>query len=130
VPRRRCAFDVAIIERTALSPIPRTNDSFVELPEQVTSPVRERVDPVSAMSAASAASAPHNVRTLREVLSCKNVFKELTMNGDDRRRRVVAAQGLAALALFLFAHGAHAATPPMHANQGAGAPAAAVQARP
>jgi len=34
------------------------------------------------------------------------------MNDNDRRRRTVAAQGLAALALFVFAHGAHAATAP------------------
>jgi predicted lipoprotein len=67
---------------------------------------------------------------LREVLSCKNVFRELTMNGDERRRRVVAAQGLAALALFLFAHGAHAATPVTHADQGMRGSAAAAQMRP
>lgn len=32
------------------------------------------------------------------------------MNDEHRRRRAVAAQGFAALALFVFAHGAHAAT--------------------
>jgi hypothetical protein len=39
------------------------------------------------------------------------------MNGDERKRRAVAAQGFAALALFLFAHSAHAATLPAHAQQ-------------
>ncbi len=34
------------------------------------------------------------------------------MGEDDRRRRRVAAQGFAAVALFMFAHGAHAATVP------------------
>jgi hypothetical protein len=34
------------------------------------------------------------------------------MKEDDRRRRTVAAQGFAAIALFMFAHSAHAATPP------------------
>jgi hypothetical protein len=38
------------------------------------------------------------------------------MNGDDHRRRAVTAQGFAALALFVFAHGAHAATVPPHAQ--------------
>ena len=32
------------------------------------------------------------------------------MNENERRKRVVTAQGLAALALFVFAHGARAAT--------------------
>jgi predicted lipoprotein len=32
------------------------------------------------------------------------------MNEEHRRRRVVAAQGFAAVAFFVFAHGAHAAT--------------------
>jgi hypothetical protein len=36
------------------------------------------------------------------------------MNGDPTRKRVLAAQGLAALAYFFFAHGAHAATPVQH----------------
>jgi hypothetical protein len=36
------------------------------------------------------------------------------MDGEERKRRTIAAQGFAALALFLFAHGAHAATPPAH----------------
>lgn len=36
------------------------------------------------------------------------------MKGDDKRRRAVAAQGFAALALFVFAHGARAATMPAH----------------
>jgi hypothetical protein len=35
------------------------------------------------------------------------------MNEHDRRRRTVAAQGFAAVALFVFAHGARAATAPM-----------------
>ena len=34
------------------------------------------------------------------------------MGEDDRRRRIFAAQGLAALALFVLAHGARAATAP------------------
>jgi predicted lipoprotein len=34
------------------------------------------------------------------------------MNEEHRRRRVVAAQGFAAVAFFVFAHGAHAATAP------------------
>jgi hypothetical protein len=32
------------------------------------------------------------------------------MNEHERRRRTVAAQGFAAIALLIFAHGAHAAT--------------------
>jgi hypothetical protein len=36
------------------------------------------------------------------------------MGGEERRRRAIAAQGFAALALFVFAHGAHAATPAAH----------------
>jgi predicted lipoprotein len=40
------------------------------------------------------------------------------MNEEHRRRRVVAAQGFAAVAFFVFAHGAHAATAPaqLHAK--------------
>ncbi len=34
------------------------------------------------------------------------------MNEEHRRRRVVAAQGFAAVAFFVFAHGARAATAP------------------
>ena len=34
------------------------------------------------------------------------------MNEEHRRRRVVAAQGFAAVAFFVVAHGAHAATAP------------------
>ena len=34
------------------------------------------------------------------------------MKEDERRRRTVAAQGFAAIALFMFAHSARAATPP------------------
>jgi hypothetical protein len=34
------------------------------------------------------------------------------MGEDERRRRKVAAQGFAAVALFMFAHGARAATAP------------------
>lgn len=34
------------------------------------------------------------------------------MNEEQRRRRVVAAQGFAAVAFFVFAHGAHAANAP------------------
>ena len=34
------------------------------------------------------------------------------MNEEHRRRRVVAAQGFAAVAFFVFAHGAHAANAP------------------
>ena len=40
------------------------------------------------------------------------------MNEEHRRRRVVAAQGFAAVALFVFAHGAHAATAPAHVHAG------------
>ena len=36
------------------------------------------------------------------------------MGGDPDRRRVLVAQGLAALAYFFVAHGAHAATPVQH----------------
>ncbi len=52
------------------------------------------------------------------------------MNGDERKRRAVAAQGFAALALFLFAHSAHAATLPAHAQQGAHSSVTAAQTRP
>jgi len=40
------------------------------------------------------------------------------MNEEHRRRRVVAAQGFAAVAFFVFAHGAHAANAPaqLHAR--------------
>jgi hypothetical protein len=41
------------------------------------------------------------------------------MNEEHRRRRVVAAQGFAAVAFFVFAHGAHAATPTPHAKPAA-----------
>jgi hypothetical protein len=43
------------------------------------------------------------------------------MNEEHRRRRVVAAQGFAAVAFFVFAHGAHAATAPaqLHAKPAA-----------
>jgi hypothetical protein len=43
------------------------------------------------------------------------------MNEEHRRRRVVAAQGFAAVAFFVFAHGAHAATAqaPGHAGPAA-----------
>jgi hypothetical protein len=41
------------------------------------------------------------------------------MNEEHRRRRVVAAQGFAAVAFFVFAHGAHAATPMAHAKPAA-----------
>jgi len=34
------------------------------------------------------------------------------MNEHERRRRTMTAQGLAALALLVFAHGGHAATTP------------------
>jgi hypothetical protein len=37
------------------------------------------------------------------------------MDGEQRRRRAIFAQGFAAIALFVFAHGAHAATVPHHA---------------
>ena len=36
---------------------------------------------------------------------------------EERRRRAFAAQGFAVVALFVFAHGAHAATVPTHASQ-------------
>jgi predicted lipoprotein len=38
------------------------------------------------------------------------------MNDEQRRRRAVAAQGFAALAFFVFAHGAHAATAQAHSH--------------
>jgi predicted lipoprotein len=38
------------------------------------------------------------------------------MNEEHRRRKVVAAQGFAAVAFFVFAHGAHAATTQSHAQ--------------
>jgi hypothetical protein len=38
------------------------------------------------------------------------------MNDQERQRRLFAAQGLAAMAFFVFAHVAHAATPPAHAQ--------------
>jgi len=38
------------------------------------------------------------------------------MNEEHRRRRVVAAQGFAAVAFFVFAHGAHAANAQLHAR--------------
>jgi hypothetical protein len=43
------------------------------------------------------------------------------MNEEHRRRRVVAAQGFAAVAFFVFAHGAHATTAPaqLHAKPAA-----------
>jgi hypothetical protein len=37
-------------------------------------------------------------------------------NGQEKRRRAVAAQGFAVVAFFFFAHGAHAATVPAHAS--------------
>jgi hypothetical protein len=44
------------------------------------------------------------------------------MNEHDRRRRTVAAQGFAAVALFILAHGARAATlPAQPASPGHGA---------
>ena len=48
------------------------------------------------------------------------------MNGEHRRRRAITAQGFAALALFVFAHGARAATPPVQ-HAAAPAPAALAQ---
>jgi hypothetical protein len=33
------------------------------------------------------------------------------MNDQERQRRIFAAQGFAAIAFFVFAHGAHAAAP-------------------
>lgn len=38
------------------------------------------------------------------------------MNDEHRRRQVVAAQGFAAAAFFVFAHGAHAAPSPAQVN--------------
>jgi hypothetical protein len=55
------------------------------------------------------------------------------MNEEHRRRRVVLAQGFAAAAFFVFAHGAHAAAVPaqQHARPAAPAhaPALVVQKR-
>lgn len=45
------------------------------------------------------------------------------MGEDDRRRRKVAAQGFAAVALFMFAHGAHAATVPVQPAHSGDCPA-------
>jgi hypothetical protein len=39
------------------------------------------------------------------------------VNEHERKRRAIAAQGFAAVALFVFAHGARAATPPAHPAQ-------------
>jgi hypothetical protein len=54
------------------------------------------------------------------------------MDGDSTRKRVLVAQGLAALAYFFCAHGAHAATNAKHAQvvvARAHAGAAAIQPR-
>jgi len=51
------------------------------------------------------------------------------MNEHDRRRRTVTAQGLAALALLVFAHGGHAATTPVQ-QPSPGHAAAIVSIRP
>jgi hypothetical protein len=53
------------------------------------------------------------------------------MNGDPKRTRVLAAQGLAALAYFFCVHGAHAATSALNVHAGgAHAHAAAVSTQP
>jgi len=56
------------------------------------------------------------------------------MNSDnEKRRRAVAAQGFAALAFFILAHGAHAAPVPTHAfvhPAAPGHPRALTQRRP
>jgi hypothetical protein len=49
------------------------------------------------------------------------------MREPEKKRRTVAAQGFAAIALLVFAHGAKAATTPAH--EPAGAPAGAAQVR-
>ena len=52
------------------------------------------------------------------------------MGGDPIRKRVLAAQGLAALAYFFVAHGAHAATHVQHVQAGvAPAHVASIQPR-
>jgi hypothetical protein len=54
------------------------------------------------------------------------------MNGDPEKvKRAVAAQGFAALAFFVFAHGAHGATLPTHplAHQAATSHATLLQSR-
>jgi len=51
------------------------------------------------------------------------------MNDEHRRRRAVAAQGFAALAFFVFAHGARAATAEAQARPATPAHAALVQLR-
>jgi len=54
------------------------------------------------------------------------------MNDQEKHRRIFAAQGFAAIAFFVFAHGAHAATPKAQAHAHAHATAhvaAFVQAR-
>jgi hypothetical protein len=50
------------------------------------------------------------------------------MNEHERRRRTMAAQGFAAMALVVFAHGAKAATTPSHPASPP-QPAAACQVR-
>jgi hypothetical protein len=92
---------VAIIDLCASTPIPRTIDSFAGLPEQVTPRVRAWTI-VCTQSAALCGSAP------RGLYIGSNGG---TMSGEERRRRAVVAQGFAAIALFVFAHGARAATP-------------------
>jgi predicted lipoprotein len=51
------------------------------------------------------------------------------MNDEHRRRRAVAAQGFAALAFFVFAHGAHAATAQAHVKPASPAHPAVSQLR-
>ena len=52
------------------------------------------------------------------------------MNGDPIRTRVIVAQGLAALAYFLCAHGAHAASGAAHIKTPVQAAAVSIQPRP
>jgi hypothetical protein len=48
------------------------------------------------------------------------------MNDLEKQRRIFAAQGFAAIAFFVFAHGAHAAVPKGHAAPHVQSHAAAV----
>jgi hypothetical protein len=88
--------------RTPRVPIPRSIDSQCELPKQVTVLARTQDD-----------------RVIRQRRICGRRLEDTAsnggiMSGEDRRRRAIAAQGFAAIALFVFAHGARAATPTAH----------------
>jgi hypothetical protein len=99
--------------RMSFTRIPRTIDSRRQLPEQVTLGVHAHDDRVGIKR-----------RTCGPAHRTHHCFNRRgTMNGQERRRRAIAAQGFAAIALFVFAHGARAATLPAHQ---ASTPAAAI----